>query len=250
MRNSICVLLLLASCQQVQHLQEPEPAAEAAKAPAPALAEAEKTPAGAAAVSQQATAHSGVERLPENLQLREENLFALDTSQEEFELTLHGTRAYRLVGRLADQEGRRSIVLESRRGSSEETVFAADWLLPAVGATNGDGAMLVCVNRLVGQASELTEGNMPDPTGGVELACKFRKSGQWAEEVVLGKGGVGQWIHDVTATADGGFRVSYNDDKTGLLVDDPTEGDGMYRVPFKDGRFHTPEMALKSVPPM
>jgi len=242
------MLVLLTSCQQVQQQQEPEPLEEAAKAPAAVTEKAEMTPVKAvAAVPDEAL--KGVEKLPENLQLREENLFALDTTTEEFELTLHGTRRFRLIGRLADEDGRRLILLRNSRGG-EETVFAADWLLPAVGATNAAGDMLVCVNRLEGESSDLTEGKMPDPTEGVQLACRAKTSGSWGEEVVLGKGGAGQWIHDVTATADGSFRVSYNDDKTGLLVDDPEEGEGIFRVPFKDGRFHTPEMALKAVPPM
>ena len=245
MRNSLCVLLLLASCQQFQQVGEPEPAAKAVRVPPAVNSATEKT-----VVPAPSAAPEGVAKLPANLQLREENLFALDTLQEEFQLTLHGTRSFRLVGRLADEEGRRTIVLEDHRGGGEEVVFTADWLLPAVGATNAAGNMLVCVNRLVGESSDLTEGAMPDPTEGVDLVCRARNAGKWENEVVLGKGGAGQWIHDVTATADGGFRVSYNDDKTGLLVDDPSEGDGMYRVPFNDGRFQTPEMAAKSMPPM
>jgi hypothetical protein len=109
--------------------------------------------------------------VPENVQVDGTYLFSMETEPEIVELTLHGTVKDRLAGRLADDEGRRKIVYYGPDYRAPQTLFAADWLLPAVGAVNKAGEMLVCVNRLVGAPSVLTKGNVPDPANGVDLVC-------------------------------------------------------------------------------
>lgn len=181
--------------------------------------------------------------IPKNIELNDDNLFGLNTDKIEYELTLHGTRSYRLVGRLASPDGKREILLNKTGARITEEVFSADWLLPAVGAVNANGNMLVCVNRLAGEPSSLTEGNMPDPTQGVDLMCRIRVNGIWENEVTLPRHATGHWLYDVTVVPGGGYRVAYSGDSTGLMVDDPQDGDGMYRVVFEHGVFRKPAMS-------
>ena len=174
--------------------------------------------------------------LPENLEIDEEGFFSLDTVTQEFPLTLAGSDTMSLVGRLASPEGKREIVLVLR-GGEEEVVFSADWLLPAAGAVSGSGDLLVCVNRLTGKPTALTEGKMPDPRQGVELACRMRTADGWQREVLLPRGDGAHWLIKLTARRDHSFWVAFSRDKSGLMVSDPEPGDGIYRVAFKDGAF-------------
>lgn len=227
-----------------------EPAVEGYQPESPASPAVSDSPSAAASASAAAAAPTPVgepRAVTETLAITGEHLFSVDTSTPEFPLVLHGTEGHRLVGRLADEDGRRSIVLVNSRTGAEEVVFEADWLLPAVGAVNGKGTMVVCVNRLAGSPSELTGGQMPDPSQGVDLQCKtyLRKASRWSKERILFRARKALWLYDVTANRRGGFTVAYAADSSGLLVDDPAAGDGMYRVEFKHGRFGAAVLADK-----
>ena len=210
-----------------------------------AAASQQAVPTGLAPAQPTTSQQPSIPQLPDNVLPAEESLFAVDTDQQVFELELHGTRDLSLLGELADQEGRRRIVLNDPTKREPEVVFTADWLLPAVGAANRDGEILVCVNRLVGEPTSLTEGKLPDPSQGVDLLCRMRTQAGWQVEVPLPRHAAGHWLHDVTALSDGRFRVAYSGDSTGFVVDDPQAGDGMYRVAFQEGHFGTPELARK-----
>lgn len=239
------MLLILAGCQEPGELLDKEQSPGAA-----GQQQAENNPEGNEPAvmpdpTQPQIPYGEPQQLPGNVHPDEDSLYAVDTTQAEFELTLHGTRNFRLVGRLASPDGKRQIVLLAQGGRTSEVVFDTGWLLPAAGAVNAQGEMLICVNRLVGEPSELTEGNLPDPSHGVDLVCRKRTASGWQKEVPLPRHVTGHWLHDVTAMNDDSFRVSYSGDATGFMVDDPKDGDGMYRVPFREGRFLKPELAAK-----
>ena len=222
------------------------PEAPAPEAPVPEAAVAEPP----AAVTPPAAEPVDLSRLlPENVEVDGSWLFAMETTPELLPLTLHGSSQERLAGRLADREGRREIVHYGKDRQAPQVIFRKDWLLPAVGAVNRLGDMLVCVNRLVGAPSRLTRGDMPDPANGVDLVCRWRSTRGWAREVTIPRDGAALWLTDVVATRDGTFRITYGKDGTGLLVDDPAEGEGIYRLRFDNGRLGEPELASRFVKP-
>ncbi len=183
--------------------------------------------------------------VPENVQVDGTYLFSMETEPEIVELTLHGTVKDRLAGRLADDEGRRKIVYYGPDYRAPQTLFAADWLLPAVGAVNKAGEMLVCVNRLVGAPSVLTKGNVPDPANGVDLVCRWRSGRGWSREFKAPRRSAALWLTDVLAMRDGTFRIVYAEDATGLMVDDASRDEGIFRLIFDRGRFGEPERARR-----
>jgi hypothetical protein len=187
--------------------------------------------------------------LPENVEVDGPWLFAMETTPELLALTLHGSSQERLVGRLADRDGRREIVHYGKNRQAPKVIFRKGWLLPAVGAVNRLGDLLVCVNRLVGATSRLTKGDMPDPANGVDLVCRWRSTRGWTREVRVPREGAALWLSDVVAQKDGSFRITYGVDGTGLLLDDPAEGEGTYRMRFENGRFGEPELARRFVRP-
>ncbi len=140
-------------------------------------------------------------------------------------------------------------VMYRKNREAPQVVFRKDWLLPAVGAVNRLGDLLVCVNRLVGAPSRLTKGDVPDPANGVDLVCRWRSTRGWAREVRIPRDGAALWLNDVVAQQDGSFRITYGVDGSGLLVDDPTEGEGLYRMRFDNGRLGEPELARRFVRP-
>ncbi|MFH1529447.1 MAG: hypothetical protein ABIK09_01800 [Pseudomonadota bacterium] len=245
MKNTIRTLMIglsllsLAAC--VDAVDAPagtEPEAPAAVAPEPAVA------------PEVALAAEPLQSLDDNTQVEGPWLFAMETTPELLELTLHGTSQERLAGRLADPDGRREIVFYGGQRAAPLVLFRADWLLPAVGAANRAGEMLVCVNRLVGAPSALTRGPVPDPAGGVDLACRWRATRGWTRELrVPRRDTAALWLNDVVAQKDGSFRVTFSKDSTGLLVDDPTRDEGVYRVRFDSGRFGEPELASRFAQP-
>ena len=187
--------------------------------------------------------------LPENVKVDGPWLFAMETTPKMLELKLRGSSRARLAGRLASHDGRREIVFYGAKRQAPKVIFGADWLLPAVGAKNSAGEILVCVNRLVGETSELTKGDMPDPANGVDLVCRWRASRGWAREIVVPRRGAALWLSDVVARRDGSFRITYGRDQTGILVDDPAQDEGVYRVRFDRGRLGEPELASRFVRP-
>ena len=189
-------------------------------------------------------AHPAVQ-LAENVEVDGPWMFAMETTPELLELTLHGTSQQRLAGRLADQEGRREIVYYGKNRRAPQVLFPKDWLLPAVGAVNRGGEMLVCVNRLVGAPSALTKGNVPDPSNGIDLACRWFSSRGWSREYLVPREGAALWLTDVVAQKDGSFRIVYAEDNSGLLVDDAAQDEGVYRLSFHRGRLGEPEMASR-----
>lgn len=183
--------------------------------------------------------------LADNVQLEGDYLFSMETTPELLELPFHGTARERLAGRLADPEGRREIVHYGANARAPMTLFEADWLLPAVGAVSSNGDALVCVNRLVGEATTLTKGNVPDPANGVDLACRWRSGRGWSREYLVPRTGAALWLTDVVALRGGTFRVTYAVDGTGQLVDDAARDEGVYRIEFDHGRLGTPELASR-----
>ncbi len=188
-------------------------------------------------------------QVAENVEVEGAWLFAMETKPELLELTLHGTSQQRLAGRLADQEGRREIVYYGKGRRAPQVIFPKDWLLPAVGAVNRKGERLVCVNRLVGAPSALTKGNVPDPSNGIDLACRWYSPRGWSREYLLPRQAAALWLTDVVAKQDGSFRIVYAEDASGLLVDDATQGEGVYRVTFNRGRLGEPELASRFAQP-
>lgn len=224
---------LLSACADMDELQDPA----APEQPAPTVVEPAAEPLLDPAL---------MRTLDETTEIEGPWLFAFETEPEIVGLTLHGTDQARLAGRVADRDGRREIVYYGAEREAPKTIFDADWLLPAVGAASSTGEMLVCVNRLVGEPSDLTKGDMPDPAGGVDLVCRWSGPRGWTRELVVPRRqAAALWLSDVVALRDGSFRITYSKDMTGLLVDDPTgtEGDGVYRLGFDRGRFGEPEMA-------
>lgn len=245
---SFSMVALFWACQDVQEEYQPTQLAEE---PAAATTEPGQNPApeGVDPAALQAIpepvkpAHLP---MPESLELLDDHLFAMDTADEIYPLVFHGSRNYALEGHLTDAEGRREIILRNvREGTIEELVFPSGWLLPAVGAMNERGDILVCVNRLVGSPTTLTKGTMPDPMQGIDLVCRWRSKRGWSNEIKLLRKSAGQWLYDITARRSGSFWVSFSNDKSGLLVDDPEHGDGMYRVQFSRGRFEIPTVARR-----
>lgn len=225
------------------------PEAPAPEAPAPEAPAVVEVPA-APAVTPAAVEPVDLSRLlPENVEVDGPWLFAMETTPELLALTLHGSSQERLAGRLADREGRREILHYGKDRQAPQVIFRKDWLLPAVGAVNRLGDMLVCVNRLVGAPSRLTRGDVPDPANGVDLVCRWRSTRGWAREVTIPRDGAALWLTDVVATKDGAFRITYGKDGSGLLVDDPADGEGIYRLRFDNGRFGEPELARRFVKP-
>ncbi len=241
-RTLVLGLLLtgLAACADAPVETPPVPAPEAAPAEQPVEAPPALAPAEPVDLSR---------LLPENVEVDGPWLFAMETTPEVLPLTLHGSSQQRLAGRLADRDGRREIVHYGKNREAPQVVFRKDWLLPAVGAVNRLGDLLVCVNRLVGAPSRLTKGDVPDPANGVDLVCRWRSTRGWAREVRIPRDGAALWLNDVVAQQDGSFRITYGVDGSGLLVDDPTEGEGLYRMRFDNGRLGEPELARRFVRP-
>jgi hypothetical protein len=235
----ICLsLLVAAACAEVGDTAQEEPA----KASPAAVVEPAQL-----GVPQQQTPQPAVS-LPQNVVVEGDWLFAMELTPENLDLTLHGTSLDRLSGKLADDEGRRTILYYGPDFRTPQTVFKADWYLPAVGARNSQGEMLVCVNRLVGAPSALTKGSMPDPSNGVDLVCRWHSARGWSREVRVPRTGAALWLSDVVALREGKFRIVYSDDGTGLMVDDPDEDrvDGTYRVEFDRGRLGQAELASRA----
>lgn len=168
------------------------------------------------------------------------HLFSLNTETQEFELPVRGARNLKLVGILSSADGQRRVVL--REAGKDVEVFPAGWLLPGVGAMSDGGTVVVCVNRLVGAATVLTRGAMPDPGAGLALMCRLRKDGMWLDGAVLTPDEGAFWLKDVMPRSGGRFWVVYMQDRSGRLVTLPEPGDGAHRVSFDDSGFGVPKM--------
>jgi len=162
------------------------------------------------------------------------HLFSLDTKTQEFELPVRGTNRIKLVGILASPEGKRRLVL--RENGKETEVFPPGWYLPGIGAVSDGGQVAVCANVLLGGASSLTKGTMPDPSAGMGLTCRLRTDGGWLDGVVLKEDGA-LWLTELVARSSGRFWVLFMRDRSGRLVTLPEQGDGACRVAFGEDGF-------------
>ena len=185
--------------------------------------------------------------LPENVELDGDTFFGLDNETPEMPATLTGMVGASLTGRLSSPEGEREIILNFR--GDEEVVFTGGWNLPPVGAFGEEGDALVCMNRLVGEPTRLTEGNVPDPRLGVDLVCRHRVNGVWRKEVKLARDGAAAWLINVLPRRGGSYWVVCSTDHYGMMFSDPEPGDGIYRVAFADGKLNSPQLAREFKPP-
>lgn len=170
-------------------------------------------------------------------------LYALDTETPRVELPLTNAGGS-LVGELADG-GRRRILYAPEGGAAEE-VFPAEYNLPGAGLAVA-GRLFVCANRLVGAPSELTEGAMPDPRGGVELWCRERGSSGWAEPARLPLDGGAPWLAELRPGA-GSVVVRYVRDQASTLVGQPRAGDGLFAVTFDGSGYGSPTLIADHEP--
>lgn len=165
------------------------------------------------------SADAGVPNPDPSLEIHGPHLFELDTTTRTFELKVNGTRDLVLAGELADDHGRRRIVLARRTKGYRAVVFESDWNLPAVAAVRAGGEIEVCANRLVGHDTPRTKGIVPDPATGVALYCRRRSKGTWQPERRIDDGSVAaRWLVNLEPAPGEGFRLTVQPDPSGQLV--------------------------------
>lgn len=172
-----------------------------------------------------------VAELPDQLELPEGSLFSVDTRTPQVQVPVLGGEGVFVSGLLSDSSGRRS--LELAGGSfSGEPIREAGWVVLSAGAQSGE-TLCVCWSELSGSPSTLTVGELPDPTDGVDLLCRFRTSAGWSAVLDAAPEATAAWVQDVTVTDDG-FQLRYRRD-SGYLVLDTQPEDGSYTVRLVPG---------------
>lgn len=183
--------------------------------------------------------------LPPEIQVEGGPLYLMDKETPAYEMTVNGGSGYRVVSRLVKPALRR-IVLINPDGTEQE-LFRPDWHTLGQAAVARGGRMLVCVNRLTGYPTRITEGDLPDPRTGHDIFCRHRAAtGEpWSEEHLVPRSTTALWLASVLATTDGRFNVTYVLDHVGILFTKPEPDEGYYRVWFDGASFSTAVMVLR-----
>jgi hypothetical protein len=174
-----------------------------------------------------------VQEVPEELELPEGSLFSVDTQTPSFEVVIAGEGNHRVEAVLVDSDGRRRLELDNG-DSGRDVIRPTGWVILSAGAQSGD-TLCVCWSELNGRPSNLTTGQLPDPTDGVDLRCRFRTATGWSASVDAAPEASVAWLQDVTVDGEG-FVVTYRRD-AGYLVLDTSSDDGSYArrlVPGED----------------
>jgi hypothetical protein len=162
--------------------------------------------------------------VPEELELPEGSLFSVDTQTPSFEVAISGVGHHRVEAVLVDSDGRRRLELDNG-DSGPDVIRASGWVILSAGAQSGN-TLCVCWSELNGQPSNLTAGQLPDPTDGVDLRCRFRTATGWSAPIDAAPESSVAWLQDVTVDSEG-FGVTYRRD-AGYLVLDTGSDDGSY----------------------
>ncbi|MFI5300734.1 MAG: hypothetical protein ACHREM_21845 [Polyangiales bacterium] len=155
-----------------------------------------------------------------------------------------------LVRAVADPSGatgKHSIVLTV--SGVDAPVAPLGWVAPPVGVMQINpgpdlDAIVICWNHMTGP--EPTPGAMPQPSGGMELLCRYRTAaGALLPTVSIGFAEP-SWLKSIDVSAVGISVATYRD-KAGTLFGppsacDPAVGncDGLYEIPFSTGIAGTP----------
>lgn len=165
-----------------------------------------------------------VQDVPAELELPEGSLFSVDTQTRTFDVPIAGGADYNVSAVLVGTEGQRRLEL-ARGDFGREVIRPTGWVILGAGAQSDD-TLCVCWSELNGHPSNLTVGQLPDPTDGVDLRCRFRTKAGWSKATDAAPEAPIAWLQDVTVDGDG-FLLTYRRD-SGLLVLDTSSGDGSY----------------------
>jgi len=143
--------------------------------------------------------------------------FSFDNKTQEILGILNGNTEMKLVGKLTDSKGKRTILLYNK--GFVITVAKTAWNLPPVGAIDNNDNLLICWNQLTGNKKP---GKKP------KLFCRQGTS-EYINKRRFIAAPRGSWLRDIEINADGNIELSYYKTKSGQLFGSAKSGDGAFK---------------------